>query len=133
MLISSNKALPAPADPQPEANEGAGTRLRRWLNRHPEIWVALVLFVASYAFVYTFAQFVRWNTGRPTNLLQVCTWDCNWFRFVVDSGYDVLPRWQAPRFDHANWSFLPLFPLTALREYRAFYIDRTSKQWHPSR
>ena len=95
-------------------SEPTVSKLPRMLRRHPEIWVALVLFMASNAFVYTFAQFVRWNTGRPAGLLEFCTWDCNWFRFVVDSGYDVGPNHPAQGSNHTNWSFLPLFPISAL-------------------
>lgn len=86
---------------------------RRTMRVRPEIWVAIALFIASNAFVTTFARFARWQGAKATSTAEFCTWDCNWFRFVVDDGYDREPHRDVLH-DHANWSFYPLFPMTAL-------------------
>jgi hypothetical protein len=92
---------------------------RPWLKRHPEIWASVVLFIASNLFVFTFAKFVKWETGHSTTVPDFCTWDCNWFRFVVEQGYDLEPNRQEQQ-NHANWSFYPLFPVSAL-PFRHFF------------
>lgn len=85
---------------------------RSWLARHPELWVALILVVASCLFVTTFANLARWQFGyKYHKTADLCNWDCAWFRSVVDEGYDKTP-WRFG--DKANWGFLPLFPLSAV-------------------
>jgi hypothetical protein len=84
-----------------------------FLKRHPEIWVAFVLFVGSNLFVNTFARLAQWQGEKYSSTADFCTWDCNWFRIVVDTGYDREPHTDV-RHDHADWSFYPLFPLSAL-------------------
>jgi len=84
---------------------------RSWLGRHPEVWIALVLLIASHLFVSTFAKFAHWQFGAPyTRTADLCRWDCTWFRTVVDEGYDLEPYRYG---DKADWSFFPLFPLWA--------------------
>ena len=82
------------------------------VRRHPEICVALVLWVASNAFVTEFAKFATWE-GSATyySMADLCRWDCVWFGSVLQSGYDRTPYREAG--DAANWPFHPVFPLTA--------------------
>ena len=84
----------------------------RVLRRHPEIWIALVLWVASNAFVTEFSKFATWE-GSATyySMADLCRWDCGWYGTVIESGYDKTPPADAR--GYTNWPFHPLFPLTA--------------------
>lgn len=85
-----------------------------WLRRHPELWVALILVVASHLFVVTFATVARWQFAFPYHrTVDFCRWDCgDWFRTVIDEGYDRSPHRQGGM--KANWIDFPLFPLSAI-------------------
>jgi hypothetical protein len=39
----------------------------------------------------------------------LCNWDCEWYRGIIQHGYDIepAPRWE----DQASWAFFPLFPM----------------------
>jgi hypothetical protein len=88
-------------------------RLRSWIERNPEIWIALVLVLVSHCFVFTFAKFAHWQFEAPyVKTASLCRWDCGWFSSVLDTGYDIEPH-RVPRGNGANWSFMPLFPLSA--------------------
>src|SRR5215813_179932 len=88
--------------------------LASWLGRHPEVWVGLVLFATSHLFISTFATFARWHFhAKYYRQADFCGWDCGWFRSVVDEGYDLVPHRQENG-TKANWSFFPLFPLSAV-------------------
>ncbi len=82
-----------------------------WLRGHREWWVALVLFVASNAFVWGVGKAVPWELGTDHGkTADFCRWDCVWFQSVVDDGYDFEPGRQGIR---VNWVDFPLFPLSA--------------------
>src|SRR5271167_731518 len=82
------------------------------LGRNPEIWVAILLWLASNAFVAEFSKFARWEGGASySSIADLCRWDCGWFGTVLRSGYDKIPHGDAG--DAANWAFHPVFPLTA--------------------
>jgi len=92
---------------------GSTPRLKSWIESHPEIWVALVLVLASHLFVSTFAKFAHWQFEAPyVKTADLCRWDCGWFRSVLDEGYDREP-YRAAKGNGANWGFMPLFPLSA--------------------
>jgi hypothetical protein len=100
------------AEPESLSTPPEARPSRPWLARHPELWVALILMVASSLFVTTFANLARWQFGyKYHKTVDLCNWDCSWFRSVVDEGYDKTP-WRFG--DKANWGFLPLFPLSAV-------------------
>ena len=40
----------------------------------------------------------------------LCRWDCNWYRMIVERGYDLQPT-MGSRADFANWGFWPALPL----------------------
>lgn len=81
-------------------------------DRHPEIVVAIILWIFSNGFVTTFATFARWqSSAKYSNLGDLCKWDCPWYSLVVDAGYDNAPA--RGRGDRANWPFFPLFPISA--------------------
>jgi hypothetical protein len=80
--------------------------------RHPEIWVALVLWVASNVFVTGISKFATWEGNASYyRIADLCRWDCGWYGTVLESGYDKAPH-RDPG-DIANWPFHPIFPLTA--------------------
>src|SRR5271167_3502760 len=82
------------------------------LGSNPEIWVAILLWLASNAFVAEFSKFARWEGGASySSIADLCRWDCGWFGTVLRSGYDKIPHGDAG--DAANWAFHPVFPLTA--------------------
>ena len=77
----------------------------RWLRYHPELWVSLVLFVASLAFVSSFAKVVHWTSPVQTSTLEsFCRWDCGWYKELAGSGYHKEPHLHYNR-DAANWAF----------------------------
>lgn len=83
-----------------------------FFGRHPEIVVALVLWLASNAFVAVFAKLARWETGAHYyRMSDLCRWDCSWYSSVAEAGYDNSP--QRGTGDKANWPFHPLFPAVA--------------------
>ena len=40
----------------------------------------------------------------------LCRWDCNWYRMIVERGYDLEPM-IGPRADFATWTFFPAIPV----------------------
>jgi hypothetical protein len=80
--------------------------------RHREVGVALMLWVASNAFVTAFTTLYKWEGGAAyRSAADLCRWDCAWYATVVESGYDTSP--QRDNSEKGNWPFHPLFPLTA--------------------
>jgi hypothetical protein len=73
--------------------------------------IALVLWLGSNALVTMVAKLNTWEAGpNYKRMSSLCIWDCWWYRSVLESGYDkVAHGWNGM----ANWSFHPLFPLTA--------------------
>ncbi len=50
------------------------------------------------------------DSGVATLADALCRWDCRWYVYTADKGYDPLPsHWE--RGDGANWAFFPLLPL----------------------
>jgi hypothetical protein len=83
---------------------------RQFFRKHPEVWVAVVLWLASNAFVAGFSNLARWETGAPYySMTDLCRWDCGWYGSVARSGYDRTPQRDT---GNANWPFHPLFPIT---------------------
>jgi hypothetical protein len=83
-----------------------------FFRRHPEIWVAVVLWLASNVFVTELSKFATWEGSAVYhNSADLCRWDCAWFGSVLESGYDKIPHRDSGGV--ANWPFHPLFPLTA--------------------
>jgi hypothetical protein len=81
------------------------------MERHRVWWVALILFMASNAFVWGVGKTVPWEFGvEHGRTADFCRWDCVWFQSVVDEGYDREPGRQGFR---VNWVDFPLFPLFA--------------------
>jgi len=79
--------------------------------RHPEIWVAVVLWIASNAFVIEVSKFATWEgSASYSSSADLCKWDCNWFGSVLQFGYFKIPQVGT---GWANWGFHPIFPLTA--------------------
>lgn len=46
------------------------------------------------------------------SVAEACRWDCNWYRSIVEHGYDIEPT-VGPRGDFSNWSFWPALPMLA--------------------
>ena len=82
------------------------------LRKHPQIWVTIVLWVASNAMVTGVAKVATWEgIAKYHSGADLCQWDCAWYASVLSSGYDKSPPREGD--DSANWQFHPLFPLTA--------------------
>jgi hypothetical protein len=80
------------------------------IRRNPEIWVAIVLWLASNVFVTGMARFATWEGGTSYHsAVDLCHWDCGWYASVLENGYDHAARSDGT----ANWPFHPGFPLTA--------------------
>lgn len=80
------------------------------LKRHPEIWVAIVLWLASNVFVTGIAKFATWEGGASYHsVADLCQWDCGWYGSVLEHGYDHAPHNDGT----ANWLFHPAQPLAA--------------------
>lgn len=89
---------------------------RHHFRNHPEIWVAIVLWFASNAFVAVFSNFARWEGGAQYyRVADLCRWDCAWYGTVTSSGYDLIPQLRPVA--SANWPFHPLFPIVAYPLY----------------
>jgi Mannosyltransferase (PIG-V) len=87
--------------------------LRAWTHRHPELWVTIVLYLASCFFVYGFGQVAHWIEGiQQGRLVYDCKWDCGWYGSIADHGYQYVPEAHSGG-DAANWAFFPLFPMSA--------------------
>lgn len=99
------------------------TAVRAWTRRHPALWVSVVLFFASYIFVYSFGRVTHWTTGFPLSGLKgFCRWDCGWYSDIVAHGYALAPN-AHPGGDAANWAFFPLFPLSAMVMKHLFHMN----------
>ena len=73
--------------------------------------MAIVLWIASGAFVTTLSKFATWEANASyTGVASLCRWDCGWYGSVLESGYNKTPQAETGA---ANWPFHPLFPLTA--------------------
>jgi Gpi18-like mannosyltransferase len=84
----------------------------RW-NRSPEIWLAVVLFLTSQLFVFSFSTIARWTTNaQVSKLSDYCLNDCKWYGEIASQGYDLQPSRELHP-EMANWVFFPLFPLSA--------------------
>jgi hypothetical protein len=92
----------------------------RMLRKHPEIWAAIVLWIASCAFVGMVSVIATWEgIGSYHGTDSLCRWDCGWFATIVDHGYD--PQRRADGF--ANWPFHPLHPLFAYPLHHYFDVS----------
>lgn len=93
------------------AEYGSLSRSRRpFFRSHPELWVAIVLWLASNAFVAVFSKFATWEGAASYYRIgDLCRWDCAWFGRVLENGYDTYPRSNST----ANWLFHPGQPLLA--------------------
>ena len=97
--------------PREPAGLRSGSGLTRLVRGYPRIWAAVVLWLASWAFVSAFSNLARWETGAQYDgMASLCRWDCNWYGSVAESGY-----WRTPwrESGSVNWPFYPLFPMTA--------------------
>ena len=84
----------------------------RFVSAYPRLSAAIVLWLASWAFVSLFSTVNRWETGAQySSIAELCKWDCGWFATVLESGYDRMPMREGG--DHANWLFHPLLPMAA--------------------
>ncbi len=110
---------PQSAAAAPGSKSGpAATRLVR---THPRICAAVVLWIASWAFVHIVATVARWETGAHySGMGDLCKWDCNWFGNVLQLGYSTTPF---PDNGGANWLFHPLLPLLAYPFYHWMSIS----------
>lgn len=73
--------------------------------------IAVVLWIASNAFVSMVAKMATWEgLASYYQLGNLCRWDCNWYASVVESGYSKGPM---TAIGEASWPFHPLFPLAA--------------------
>jgi len=101
--------------PREPAGLRSGSGLTRLVRTHPRISAAVVLWLASWAFVSAFSNLARWETGAQYDgMASLCRWDCNWYGSVLQSGYSSAP-W--PGTGDANWLFHPLLPLLAYPFY----------------
>lgn len=102
---------PANAALSVDLRQPASSRsLRRRFAKHPAIWIALVLWIASNCFVHFLAKAATWEgEAKYFGLTSLCQHDCGWYERVLTEGY-----YKAPISDGgADWPFHPLFPLTA--------------------
>ncbi len=91
----------------------------RLFEKHPAIWVALVLWIASNGFVHMVAKVATWEgEAKYSKVVSLCQHDCGWYERVYVQGYDKTPRADSG----SNWPFHPLFPLTAYPLYHWLHI-----------
>ena len=89
---------------------GSG-KMRRLFQVYPRFTAALVLWVASWAFVSAFSTLARWEFGaRYATLADLCRWDCSQFASVLHVGYPKAPQLGT---GYSTWLFHPLLPLLA--------------------
>ncbi|MEO1988853.1 MAG: hypothetical protein ABGX47_19735 [Martelella sp.] len=55
---------------------------------------------------------------------EMCTWDCGWYRSIVEGGYHLEPH-AHERMDAANWAFFPVFPLFARFVHSVFDVSHS--------
>jgi len=107
-----------------------------------ELLLALVLLLVSQLFALTFGRLVRWELaaahakpleapqlyrcfeGNPRKPNDFCQLDCCWYSSIIRSGYDKRPEFDQEG-DRANWSFFPLFPLSAVPFFKIFRLEST--------
>ena len=79
--------------------------------------LALALFVTSSVFVQGFAKLAVLEYGAESaGVAAACRWDCNWYRRIIDDGYNLEPYHNLkshPKNDAANWPFFPAHPIFA--------------------
>ncbi|HVN20995.1 MAG TPA: hypothetical protein VMT56_03465 [Candidatus Bathyarchaeia archaeon] len=81
-------------------------------SHYPSVYVAIILWIASNAFVAGSATISRWEVNAPYyHFYDLCRWDCSWYSSVTDEGYDKTVREDATGM--TNWAFSPAFPLSA--------------------
>jgi len=84
------------------------------------LWVAVVLWIASNAFMLGVATIASWEgIASYSRVSDFCKWDCGWYGSVLQMGYWVQTM---PDTAAANWPFHPLFPLTAYPFYKWFHV-----------
>ena len=97
--------------PQPAASSQMTGGAKRFLQSYPRLTAALVLWVASWAFVSAFSVFARWETGATYfKQSDLCRWDCGQFASVLRYGYPKTPQ---PGTGFSTWLFHPLLPMLA--------------------
>jgi hypothetical protein len=124
-----------PTASAPVAKTATETGFRKILpvvRRHPEIWIALVLWLASNLFVVSIAKIATWEGGASYfRAADLCQWDCGWYGSILERGYDHTFRKDGT----ANWPFHPAFPLSGypLRHWLklplSLSVVLTSKTW----
>lgn len=78
-----------------------------------DLLIVLAAFVAGR--LITLAVAALWLSldpegGSSTIADALCRWDCRWYIYTADKGYDAVPMHWA-RGDGANWAFFPLLPI----------------------
>lgn len=107
-----------------------------------DLILALILLVISQLFGLGFERIVRWELamahakpleppqlyrcaqGNPGKLNDFCQLDCCWYSSIIRSGYDQRPEFDQS-VDRANWSFFPLFPLSAVPFFKLLHMEST--------
>lgn len=103
--MSDSAKAPVPVD----AHVQQAAR-RHLFEKHPEIWVALVLWIASNGFVHMVAKFATWEgEAKYFGVASLCQHDCGLYVRVLTEGYGRTPNADGG----SNWPFHPLLPLTA--------------------
>lgn len=51
----------------------------------------------------------------------ICRWDCSWYTYIVEEGYDRAPRAGAA--GQANYAFFPAFPVLGWTMHKALGIE----------
>ena len=97
---------------------GGLTLMRELCHRHGyAACLALALFVTSSVFVQGFAKLAVLEYGAESaGVAAACRWDCNWYRRIIDDGYNLEPYHNLkshPKNDAANWPFFPAHPIFA--------------------
>ncbi len=77
--------------------------------------LALILGAFVAGRLLTVAVTALWLALHPESEVRtvaeaLCRWDCHWYVYTAEKGYDLVPtHWE--RGDGANWAFFPLLPL----------------------
>ena len=89
---------------------GLMSRIARGLRKHPAVWVAIVLWIASNLFVSVIGRIATWEQhAKYYGPADLCRLDCGWYSTIITDGYGKLPRPDGT----SNWPFHPLLPLSA--------------------
>ncbi|MGN6490004.1 MAG: hypothetical protein ACTHLT_19575 [Devosia sp.] len=98
--------------PEPTRSGVIGSRWRT------DLFLALLFLLLGNLGRYGVLLYLQ-GAGSPLDYLTaLCVWDCEWYRTIIEHGYDAAPV-EHLRPGGANWAFFPLYPLLVTAVSRA--------------